>query len=134
MIYYKHKTSGEIIGSLNNLRDLIDMNGNMSCITDVIIPNIGLGNGIISHCMYYSYIRQNYKRIRKTDALLAYPDFGQWRHIDDEHNFSILHLGGNYLHELLPMRSVGFGIAFTALGKAKLNKNKEMELSLFESR
>lgn len=109
--YYKHKVTGELILSLNNLRDLIDGNGKRcGCITDVIIPNYKLGNGIISTVMDYRTIRNNYQRINKKHALTIYPDFGQWRHINDTENDSVTIYGKHYLNELIPMRKNGFGI------------------------
>lgn len=119
MIYYQHKKTGQIIGSLNNFRDLINADGSISSITDVIIPDKWIGNGIICHCMTYSYIRDNYKRISKKLAYELFPDFGQWRHIDDDVNFSVTYFGFRYLFELKPMRVNGFGTAFTEKGKSK---------------
>lgn len=38
MIYYKHNTTGEVIASLNNIREIIDGGNTFKVITDVIMP------------------------------------------------------------------------------------------------
>lgn len=121
MRYYKHKTTGEIIGVTGGLRDLIDGNGNVTaCITEVVLPNKWLGNGIISHMMSFTEIQKWYKRTNRKEAFAMYPDFGQWRHIDDvRHNISVTYYGSHYLNELIPMREHGFGTPFTKEGKEK---------------
>lgn len=121
MIYYKHNITGEVIASLNNLRDLVTGNGitQFNTITDVIIPDRVAGNGIICHCMTHTHIRDNYKRISKAKAFEICPDFGQWRHVDDQHNFSVTYLAHRYLDELKPMRKKPFGTPFTEYGKKR---------------
>jgi hypothetical protein len=130
MIYYKHKLTGEVIGSLNNLRDLVIGTGvtSFNTITDVIMPNRVLGNGIICHCMTHVHIRDNYNRISRAKALEICPDFGQWRHIDDQHNYSVTYLGHRYLQDLEPMRKKPFGTPFTEYGK-KRTLEYQMELN-----
>lgn len=119
MIYYKHNTTGEVIASLENIREVIDGGNTFKVITDVIMPQRAIGNGVICHCMSYVYIRANYKRISKAKALEICPDFGQWRHVDDEHNRSVTWLGELYLNELKPMRKKPFGTPYTDYGKKR---------------
>lgn len=122
MIYYKHNQTGDVIGSLNNLRDLVTGNSTFVTITDVIFPNSVLGSGIICHCMTHTYIRDNYKRISRKMALELCPDFGQWRHVDDQYNMSVTYLGDIYLDQLKPMRKAPFGTAFTEYGKKRIEE------------
>lgn len=111
MYYYKHKQTGNIIGSLNNIRDLVDCDGNrIGCITDVVIPNKIVGNGVICHIMSYGELRKGYKKTNKKEALSMYPDFGQYRHRGDTKNFSVTYLGERYLDELKPIRKSDYGI------------------------
>ena len=114
MIYYQHKITGEVIASLNNLRDLITGSNFHDCdvITDVIIPDKVLGQGIICHCMTYPHIRENYKRVSKVKALEICPDFGQWRHVHDKLNHTVRYWGYRHLEELMPVRKKPFGISF----------------------
>lgn len=112
MKYLQHKQTGEIILSLENLRELIDDEGQMNVLTEVVIPNKWLGNGVISHLMSYPYIQKNYKRISKKKALILCPCVAQWRHIDDENNESVRR---RFLHDysiLKEKRPDGFGISF----------------------
>jgi hypothetical protein len=110
-LYYQHKITGQVILSLNNLRDLIDENGKFSgCITDIIIPDYKLGYGIISTVIHYKTIRNNYKRINKNVAHSIHPDFVQWRHVNDRENKSVTILGKSYLNDLIPIRKDGYGI------------------------
>lgn len=53
-----------------------------SVVYDMVCPNVILGEGIVSFCISYSYLRQNYKRIKREIALEKYPEFNQYRHID----------------------------------------------------
>ncbi len=119
MIYYKHNITGEVIASLNNIREIIDGGNTFKVITDVIMPQRAIGNGVICHCMSYVYIRANYKRISKAKAFEICPDFGQWRHVDDQYNMSVTYLGYRYLDELKPMRKKPFGTPFTEYGKKR---------------
>lgn len=113
MYYYKHKKTGQIIGSLHNLRDSYDADGNrVGCFTDVVMPNVCVGNGIICHIMDYRELKKGYKRTNKAEALAQTPDFGQLRHIDDKNNWNISYLGDRYNKELLPIREKGIGISF----------------------
>lgn len=112
-LYYQHKITGQVILSLNNLRDLIDEDGKRcGCITDIIIPDYKLGNGIICTVIQYKTLYSNYKRINKKDALSIHPVFKQWRHINDTTNKSVNVYGRKYLYDLSPMRKDGFGIDF----------------------
>jgi hypothetical protein len=92
MKYYKNKTTGEIIG-IKNMREVIDHPTDQSIklgrsqysytvVYDMICPNYILGNGINSFCITYSFLKLNYKRIKKEIALEKYPDFHQYRHSD----------------------------------------------------
>ena len=51
-------------------------------ICDVILPNKCLGNGIVSYSMSYSFIKNNYKRVKKSIVLEKYPDLHQYRFED----------------------------------------------------
>lgn len=121
MRYYQHKTTGELLGSLHNLREHIQDGKRMAPLTEIVRPNKHLGTGIISELMTFIEINRDYKRISKKKALHICPDFGQMRHVDTEKNFSIFRMVDD-ITELLPIRGTGRGIAFTAKGKAKLNK------------
>lgn len=119
MKYYQHNQTGEVIASLENIRQIMDGGNTFKVVTDVIMPETVIGNGVICHCMSYVYIRDNYKRISKAKALEICPDFGQWRHVDDEHNMSVTYLGSIYLNQLKPMRKKPFGTPFTEYGKKR---------------
>ena len=128
MKFYQHKQTGELMGSLDNLRDLI-IGNTVTCVTDVVYPYRWLGNGIISHCTTYEEIRNNYKRISKIKAKKLCKDFGQWRHIDDIGNRTIIRNGQYHLGELLDKREIGFGRPFTELAK-KLEEKRVSELPI----
>ena len=92
MKYYQNKTTGEIIG-VENMRELIThptptsinlgyKNYSYMVIYDMICPNHILGNGIKTFCITYSYLKQNYKRIKNSIAMEKYPNFKQYRHAD----------------------------------------------------
>ena len=117
MKYYQHKQTGELLGSLHNLRNLI-INGKEMPVTEVVRPNHLLGCGIISELMEYVEIYKNYKRISKKKALQICPDFGQMRHVDEVENYSIHRVASDII-ELLPIRTFGRGIAFTKEGKKR---------------
>ena len=112
MRYYKHKQTGKIIGVLGSLIDLVDSNGNIEMITQVVFPEKQLGNGILFHTMKFSDISNNFKRTNKKEAFEMYPDFGQFRHKDTVYNRDIKVLAKSYLSELEPLREKGFGISF----------------------
>lgn len=90
MKFYQNKSSGEIIG-VENMRELITHPTPQSTalgykgysykvIYDMICPNKILGNGIVTFCITNSYLKENYKRIKREIALEKYPDFKQFRH------------------------------------------------------
>ena len=109
MLYYEHKRTEDVICSLNNQRDLINGKGEQqTTITDVIIPNYKLGTGVISTVMDYETLKNNYRRINKRQAYSKYPDFGQWRHVNDKNNASVSNYGFYYLNLLLGKREKGF--------------------------
>lgn len=92
MKYYQNKTTGEIIGT-QNMREVISHPTEQSLklgfkgysyevVYDMICPNKILGNGIVSFCITHSYLRTNYKRIRREIALKKHPVFKQYRHED----------------------------------------------------
>lgn len=92
MKYYQNKTTGEIIG-VENMREVITHPTPQSIalgykgysyevVYDMICPNKILGNGIVTYCITYSYLKENYKRIKREIALAKYPDFKQFRHAD----------------------------------------------------
>lgn len=112
MKYYKHKQTGKIIGVLGSLIDLVDGDGNISVITQIILPEKQLGNGILYHSMKFSDISKNYKRTNKKEAFEMYPDFGQLRHKETVYNRDIKVLAKYYLGELQPLREKGFGYSF----------------------
>lgn len=93
MRYYENKKTGEIMASYHNLRDVILPTDNnhiklgwvdykIMVVTDVILPNKILGNGIITYCMPYTFIRDNYKRIKKAKAFERYPNLHQYTYQD----------------------------------------------------
>jgi hypothetical protein len=138
MKYYTHKTTGELMASIENLRDLIIDGETKQCITDVIFPYRWLGNGIISHCMSYVEIHNNYKQISKKKAIEICSDFGQYRHVDDDLNRSVTWLAKLHNRELEPIRKFGFGTPFT--DKAKVNRkefdkqfNSEQKKKIYET-
>lgn len=127
MYYYQHKETGNIIGSLNNWRDFVDGNGKMiGVLTDVILPNVILGQGIISHLMDYRELKRCYKRVSRDKAFEMYPDFGQYRHRDDTINQTIHTTAQWYLDELKPIRKSNFGIKFKPSMPENL-KNESLE-------
>lgn len=92
MKFYQNKVSKEIIG-VENMRQLITHPTKQSedlgykgysykVIYDMICPNYILGSGITTYCITHSYLRENYKRIRREIALEKYPEFKQYRHKD----------------------------------------------------
>lgn len=92
MKYYQNKTTGEIVG-VENMRELIKHPTELSqslgykgysyeVIYDMICPNKILGHGIVSYCVTYHYLKDNYKRINRNLALKKYPQFKQYRHSD----------------------------------------------------
>lgn len=92
MKYYQNKISGNIIGT-TNMRSVIKhptekslalgfVDYSYEVVYDMICPNYLLGNGIKSFCITYSYLRENYKRIRREIALEKYPKFKQYDHSD----------------------------------------------------
>ena len=123
MRYYQHKQTGELLGSLHNLREYVQEGGNFDpspkrtqVLTEVIRPNKLLGSGVIIELMNYPDINKHYKRISKKKALQICPDFGQMRHVDSLDNYSINRLASDFV-ELSPIRTFGCGIAFTKEGK-----------------
>lgn len=125
MLYYQHKETGKIIGSLHSWHDKINAKGEFDgVITQIVMPDVQLGNGIICHLMDYRDLQKGYKRISKKIALEKYPDFGQLRHVDDMHNKSITYTAQRYLDELKPIREKGFGNSFKNCFKP-LNNAKE---------
>lgn len=92
MKYYQNKITGEIIG-IENMREVIShpTEQSIKCgrttysyevVYDMICPNKILGNGIVSHCITWSYLNTNYKRIRREIALEKHLNFKQYRHSD----------------------------------------------------
>jgi len=90
MKYYQNKTTNEIIG-VDNMREVISHPTELSIkcgrktysyevVYDMICPNHILGNGITSFCITYSFLKENYKRIKREIALNKYPEFKQYRH------------------------------------------------------
>lgn len=125
MRYYQHKQTGELLGSLHNLREYVQEGGSFDpgpkrtqVLTEVIRPNKLLGNGVISELMNYPDINKHYKRISKKKAFQICPDFGQMRHVDTQYNYSVCRVASD-LQELLPIRSFGRGVAFTKEGKKR---------------
>ena len=98
--YYQNKKTGEFMVSLpHTMRELIDEPTSQSIslgfvvplnnkgfstkmICDVILPNYCLGNGIVSFSMSYRFIKDNYKRVKKSIVLEKYPDLHQYRFDD----------------------------------------------------
>lgn len=92
MKFYQNKITQEIIG-VENMRELIlhptetsikaGFKGySYQVIYDMICPNKILGNGIVTFCITNSYLKENYKRIKREIAITKYPDFKQYRHSD----------------------------------------------------
>jgi len=92
MKFYQNKTTGEIVG-IENMRELIShpteksielgfKGYERSTVYDAIYPNKICGNGIVSFCIEHTFLRKNYKRIRKEIAFEKYPNFKQYRHSD----------------------------------------------------
>jgi len=92
MKYYQNIHTKEIIG-VGNMRDVIShpTEQSIKCgrkdysyevVYDMICPNKILGNGIDSYCITCSYLRKNYKRIKREIALNKYPEFKQYRYED----------------------------------------------------
>ena len=124
--------------AFKGISDFIIDGENKQCITDVIFPYRWLGNGIISHCMRYVEINKNYKRITKKKAMELCPDFGQYRHIDDDLNQSITWLASVHNEELKPLRAYGFGTPFTEKAndtRKEFNKrfNTEQKKKIYET-
>jgi hypothetical protein len=112
MKYYQNKRTGELIGVTGGWRDLVS-GDKTTVITEVVFPYRWLGQGIISHCMSFSDISKEYKRINKQRAKELCNDFGQWRHTANERNWAVLSNGQSYLEELAKTRNFGFGRAFS---------------------
>jgi len=85
MKYYQHKKTGMVIGIFDELLDPVKHNGERAggCFTRVVIPEKQIGNGVKYHIMHYSEISGNFKRISVKKAYELFPDFGQFRHFDD---------------------------------------------------
>lgn len=92
MKYYQNKTTGEIIGT-TNMREVIKHPTEQSeklgfrgysyeVVYDMICPNKILGAGIVSYCITWKYLNENYKRIRREIALEKHPNFKQYRYSD----------------------------------------------------
>lgn len=92
MKFYQNKITNEIVG-IENMREVIShpTEQSIKCgrkdysyevVYDMICPNKILGNGITSFCITYSFLRQNYKRIKREIALNKHPEFKQYRHED----------------------------------------------------
>ena len=88
MKYYKNKKTNNIIG-IKNQRHLIThpteqseslgfVGYSYTVIYDMICPNILLGNGITSFSISHTYLKENFKRIRREIALEKYPGFKQY--------------------------------------------------------
>jgi hypothetical protein len=113
MNYYKHKTTGDIIGITGSWRDLVDANGTiLFVITEAIFPNVMVGNGIICHMISFADLGKNYKRTSRKEALEKYPDFGQYRHLTTIYNVDVRERAVNYLSELFPLRKKGGGVTW----------------------
>lgn len=67
-----------------------------------------MGSGVISTVIDYNTLKRNYKRINKSVAISKFPDFGQWRHVNDKNNMSVSNYGFYYLNLLLAKREKGF--------------------------
>jgi hypothetical protein len=93
-IYYQNRKTGEFMVTVPySTRDLISeptpesialgfKGYKTSMVCDVILPNKCLGNGIISFTMSYVFIKNNYKRVKKSIVLEKYPDLHQYRFED----------------------------------------------------
>ena len=86
MKYYKNDNTGELMASLDELLDLQDPNkpGHIKSMTRVIFPNRKIGNGIQYHILSHSNISYNFKRIARPKFMELCPDFGQFRHHNDD--------------------------------------------------
>jgi len=93
-LYYQNRKTGEFMVTIpHTMREVIceptassielGFKGySTKMICDVILPNKCLGNGIISFSMSYIFIRDNYKRVKKSIVLGKYPNLHQYRHAD----------------------------------------------------
>lgn len=103
MKYYINKTTGEPLAVIDDLIELTFANShNFEVIYLSIFPERWLGNGIITHAISHSELK-NFKIISKDLFFEKCPDFGQFRHKNTKQKIQ-------FIEYAIPIRKESFGI------------------------